>query len=235
MYSNSFSGLGITLRFYLFIFFNKAQSSICSNVEAVARCLGTCLKHTSIIVQSKRVCVTSFQPSQAMSLVCMWFFVCRAECFTGVHTCKNTVKCPPGSCVGRNEKRGVTDGTSSRCMGIKRSCVTFLPALAKNSGQWTILNYVGIVSMCEIKYRYYGLWWMDWVSQISVMSTLKTFPKWPYKEFLKRCLLRIKRSNWWKKMSVLNLNCIIFFFIFSFSTLVLKYETSVNTLAKYRQ
>lgn len=38
-----------------------------------------------------------------------------------------------------------------------------------------------------------------------------------------------------KKMSVLNLNCTIYF-ILSFSILVLKYETSVNTLlAKYRQ
>lgn len=161
-------------------------------------------------------CVKIFQPSQAMSSVCMCFFVCRAECFTGVHSCENIVECPPGPCVGGNKKRSIITGTSSCRMEIKRTGVTFLPALAKVGGHWTIWNHVSIVGilLCEIKYRYCGLWWMERVSQISVTSTLKTFPKWPYKEFLKRCLLRIKRSNWWKTEGV-NLN---FFFYFSFTS-----------------
>lgn len=90
--------------------------------------------------------------------------------------------------------------------GDQENLCYFLPDLANDGGHWTIWNYVSIL-LCENKYRYCGLWWMERVSQISVTSTLKTFPKWPYKEFLKRCLLRIKRSNWWKTERVMNLNC----------------------------
>lgn len=183
-----------------------AHSGVCSRMSKLAECstsLGGKVHAWSTQVSSfnPNDCVASFQPSQAVFGVHV-FFVCRAECFTGVHTCENIVKCPPGSRVGGNKKRSIINGTSSCRTEIKRTCVTFLPALANDGGHWTIWNYVSIVGilLCEIKYRYCGLWWMERVSQISVMSTLKTFPKWPYKEFLKRCLLRIKRSNWWKKL-----------------------------------
>lgn len=169
---------------------------------------------------------------QAMSLVCMWvlFVVLNASLVCVLVRILSNAHLGP--LWDATRKRSVTHGNEQPLCGDKEKPVTFLPALANNSGPWTILNYVGIVSMCEIKYRYYGLWWMDGVSQISVMSTLKTFPKWPYKEFLKRCLLRIKRSNWWKKKVswILTLhNSFIFFFYFQHFG-VEKWDISKHTL-----
>lgn len=161
----------------------------------------TRLKHTSIIVQPKRLCYEfSTLPGYVFGVHVDFCF--RAECFTGVCTCENTVKCPPGSWVGSNKKRSIINGTSS------------LPRMLATE-QFYYVSIVGIL-LWEIKHRHCGLWWMERVSRISVTSTLKTFPKWPYKEFLKRCLLRIKRSNWWKTECIMNLCTLIFFYLFQF-------------------
>lgn len=78
-----------------------------------------------IIVRSKQRCYEfSTLPGYAFGVHVV--FVCRAECFTGGHTCENIVKCTPGSCVGGNNKKEVSlNGTSSRWTEIKRTCVTF--------------------------------------------------------------------------------------------------------------
>ena len=97
------------------------------------------------------------------------------------------VSLPTGSCVGGVKKR-ITNGTSSRRTEIKTTCVLlFFLLWPRTMNNLKLCGYSRIL-LCEIKYRYCGLWWMERVSQISVTSTLKTFPKWPYKEFLKRCL-----------------------------------------------
>lgn len=171
-----------------------------------------------------------FNSSQAMSSVCMWFFC--LSCWMLHWRAYLWEYCQMPTCFVCGWQQ-----VKKRRAAIKRTCVTFLPSLAKDGGHWTIWNYVSIVSihLCEIKYCYCGLWWMERVSQISVTSPLKTFPKWPYQEFLKRCLLRIKRSNW---LFLCHESLNLFYFRFTSHLLLwfFKYATSVNTLvAKYRQ
>lgn len=72
----------------------------CHSWLNVARLWGesTRLKHTSSFKpQSDRENEFSTFPGYVFGVHVT--FVCRAECFTGVHTCENIVKCPPGSCV----------------------------------------------------------------------------------------------------------------------------------------
>lgn len=131
-----------------------------------------------------------FHPCQfPMSLVCMWFL------FVVLNASLACVLVRILSDAHLVDVWVLTRKEALMAQEIKRTCVTFLPTLAEDDGHWTIWNYMRTVCilLCEIKYRYRGLWRMERVSQISVTSTLKTFPKWPYKEFLTRCLLRIKK------------------------------------------
>lgn len=169
----------------------------------------TRLKHASIIPQPKRLCCEfSTLPGYVFGVHVVFFLfvvlIASLAC--------TLVSLPTGSCVGGIKKR-ITNGTSSRRTEIKTTCVLlFFLLWPRTMNNLKLCGYSRIL-LCEIKYRYCGLWWMERVSQISVTSTLKTFPKWPYKEFLKRCLQN-KRSNWWKTESILNLNFTPFFISF---------------------
>lgn len=114
----------------------QAHSGVCSRMSKLDECstsLGAgVFSLESYMSFNPNVCVTGFQLSQAVFSVHV-IFICRAECFTGVHTCE-IVKCPPGSGVGGNKKRNSINGTSSHYTEIKKTCVHFLPALAKDSG-----------------------------------------------------------------------------------------------------
>ncbi len=83
-------------------------------------------------------CVTSFQPSQATSSVCMWFLfvVLNASLACILVRILSNTHLVHVWLVTRN----VTNGTSSRRTEIKRTCVTFLPAVAENGCHWTIWN-----------------------------------------------------------------------------------------------
>ena len=237
-WSSCLSGTGIRVKFYLFYFLLSRPAVVfaveCQSWLNVARLLGKVHAwSTQVSSLNPNDCVTSFQPSQAMSLVCMWFFlfvvlIASLACIL--------VSLPTGSCVGGIKKR-ITNGTSSRRTEKKTTCVLlFFLLWPRTMNNFKLYGYSCIL-LCEIKYRYCGLWWMERVSQLSVTSTLKTFPKWPYKEFLKRCLQN-KRSNWWKTESILNLNFTPFFISIS-AVIFLKLcfdIRDVNTaVAKYRQ
>lgn len=100
------SGLGIMLKVFIYFFFFsiKAHSGFCSRMLKLAEC-STSLgrkKYTleaHIIVQTHNDCVNEFSTLPGYVFGVHVIFVCRAECFTGVHTCENIVKSPPSSCV----------------------------------------------------------------------------------------------------------------------------------------
>lgn len=142
----------------------------------------THLKHTSIIVQPKRLLRVFNPPSLCPQCACDYDFVIVLDASLVCVLVRILVSCPPASHMG-SKKKSIISGTSSCCMGSKKKLVSVLfLLLPRIVGQWITLKYVGILSvLCEIKYCFFELWWMDWVTQISVTNTLKTFPEWPYK------------------------------------------------------
>lgn len=156
----------------------------------------TRLKHTSTIAQAKRLCSEfSTLPGSVFSVHVIFFFsfffLPRPPPFVVLNASLACILVRILSNANLfhvwvvNKKRSIIVAQAAIAKRWRRTCVTFLPSLATDGGHWTIWHHVSIVSilLCEIKYCYRGLWWMERVSQISVMSTLRHFQNGLIKNF----------------------------------------------------
>ena len=99
----------------------------------------THLKHTSIIVQPKRLLRVFNPPSLCPQCACDYEFVIVLDASLVCVLVRILVSCPPASHMG-SKKKSIISGTSSCCMGSKKkTCISSFPATAKNSG--TVNNF----------------------------------------------------------------------------------------------
>lgn len=173
-----FHDWALQLRFYLFYCFLSVVLAVeCQSWLNVTRLWGEKYTLEAHKYQPKRPCYKFFNPPslQCACDFCLSCWMLHWRAYLWEYRQKPTWL----MCGWQQEKKHLLKITGSRRTEIKTTCVTFLPALAMDSGHWTIWNYVSTVSilLCEIKYRYCGLWWMERVSQISVTSTLKDISK----------------------------------------------------------
>lgn len=89
-----FHDWALQLRFYLFYCFLSVVLAVeCQSWLNVTRLWGEKYTLEAHKYQPKRPCYRfSTLPVFSVHVT----FVCRAECFTGVRTCENNVKSPPG-------------------------------------------------------------------------------------------------------------------------------------------